>query len=119
IRADGPTSFRLPPVIDHGHAELSLRPGQRVRIATLASQKQRAEVFQIVLPEILARVIFAFDGAKSCRRGEKHADTMLRDHAPECARIRCADRLTFVKDRGVSMQQWSIDDVGVTDGPTK
>src|SRR6185369_6435016 len=45
IRADGPASLRLPPVIDHGHAELSLRPRQRIRIATLASQKQRAEVF--------------------------------------------------------------------------
>src|SRR6185369_16010375 len=40
IRADGPSSLRLPPVIDHGHAELSLRPRQRIRIATLASQKQ-------------------------------------------------------------------------------
>src|SRR6185369_4482656 len=45
IRADGPSSLRLPPVIYHGHAELSLRPRQRIRIATLASQKQRAEVF--------------------------------------------------------------------------
>src|SRR6185369_5450324 len=97
IRADGPTSFRLPPVIDHRHAELSLSPRQRVRIATLASQKQRAKFFEIVVSKIFACVILAFDGAKSRRSGEKRADTVLRDHAPECAGIRRADRLAFVK----------------------
>src|ERR1041385_3836564 len=119
VRADGPAGFRLPPMIDHGHAELSLSPRQRIRITTLAGQKQRAKFSQIVISQVVAGVILALDGTKSCRRSEKCAHTVLRDHAPERTRIRCADWLAFVKHSRVPVQQWSIDDVRVADSPTE
>src|SRR6185369_6655548 len=117
--ANGPTRFRLPPVIDDWHAELFLGPRERVRIATLTSEKHRAEVFQIVLSQVFTSMIFAFDGPKSSGRGEERAHIVLRDDAPERAGVRRADGFAFVKHGRVAVQQWSINDVRVTDGPTE
>src|ERR1043165_6718340 len=115
----GANPLPLPPVSDDGHAELPLCPRERVRVATLAGQKQRAKLRQVVTLQILAAIVFTLDGAKRGGRGEEHADLVLRDHAPERSRIRCSDGLAFVKARRVSVGQWFINDVGVTDGPAE
>ena len=47
-RTYGPTGFRLPPVVDYRNIELSLRPDQRVRIASLTGKKERPETAQII-----------------------------------------------------------------------
>src|SRR5204863_2347459 len=60
----GPASFRLPPMIDNRNAQLALGPVQRIRVAALASQKQSAEVFQIVFSNVITGIIFTFNGAK-------------------------------------------------------
>src|SRR6185437_14585374 len=104
IRADGPTCFGLPPMIDHGHTELSLSPRQRVRITTLTRQKQRAKLFQIVISQVIAGVILTLDRTKRCRRSEERSHSVLRNDAPERARIGCADWLTFVKNGRVPVQ---------------
>src|SRR6266852_8794905 len=44
---------------------------------------------------------------------------MLRDYAPERARIGSADRLAFVKNGRAPMKQRSIDDVGMPDSPAE
>src|SRR6185503_14155028 len=86
---------------------------------TLTGEEQRAEFCQVVSLEVFAGIVLSFDRAKRGGRGEEHADLVLRDHAPERAGIGCADRFAFVKDGRVSMCEWSINDVRVTDGPTK
>src|SRR6185295_10717549 len=106
-------------MIDDGYAELFVCPRQRVRITTLTGQEQRAEFCKVVSLKVIAGIVFTLDGAKCGGRGEEHTDLVLRDHAPERAGIGCADRLAFVKNRRVAMCQWSINDVRVTDGPTK
>src|SRR6185369_14733186 len=97
IRADGPTSFRLPPVIDDRHTELLLGPREGVGIATLTSEEQRAEVFQIVLSQVFTSMIFAFDSPESSGRGKERAHIVLRDHTPKRTGIRRADGFAFVK----------------------
>ena len=42
---------------------------------------------------------------------------MLGDHTPKCAGIRCADRLAFIENRRVAVEQRRIDDVGVAHDP--
>ena len=72
---------------------------------------------EIVLAHVLAIRIVALDGAEGRRRGEKHGDLVLRDDAPERARIRRADRFAFVQDRRTTVEQRAIDNVGVPDHP--
>ena len=43
IRSDGPTGFGLPPVINHGHANVGFSPTHGVWIGAFASEKQRAQ----------------------------------------------------------------------------
>src|SRR5439155_2948971 len=85
--------LRLPPVVDHRHAELLLRPVQRVGIAPLAGEEEGAESAQIVAPHVLPSGIVALDGADRRGRREEYAHPVLRDHPPERARIRGADGL--------------------------
>ena len=117
IAGDAPAGLGLPPVIDHRHLQLLLRPFHRRRIGALAGEEQRAEFRQIVLPDELAVRILLPDGAERGRRGEERHRLVLADDAPERAGIGRADWLALVHDRRRAMQQRAIDDVGVADHP--
>ncbi|MNG00358.1 hypothetical protein D3C87_1748070 [compost metagenome] len=70
ITRDDPTCFRLPPMIDDRNLQFLFCPLQGVRIRTLPSQEQSPEMRQVVLAEMLALRILAFDGTEG-RRGGK------------------------------------------------
>src|SRR5439155_18572528 len=70
VGSDRPPRFGLPPVVDHGHAELLLRPVERVGIAALAGEEERAERARIVAAHVLPGGIVALDGAYRRGRGE-------------------------------------------------
>ena len=70
-----------------------------------------------MLREQLALRVFFLDGAERGWRSEQGTGAVLGNHPPERARIRRADRLALVKDRGAAMQKRAIDDVAVADHP--
>ena len=88
-----------------------------VGIEALARQKKISETTDIIFFQIVAVGIFFLDGAKSCRSPEQNGNSMLRNDAPESARIRCPDWFSFVEDGGASIKQGSIDNIGMTDNP--
>ena len=102
VRADRPAGLGLPPVIDDGDPELVLGPMERVRIGALAREEQRPEPGQIVPGNQCPVRILLLDGPEGGRRGEHHADSMLREHPPECARVGRPDGLALVDDRACS-----------------
>src|SRR5229473_2931572 len=83
-------------------AEPLLRPVQRVRVAALAGEEQRAQAREVVLPDVLAAWIVALDGAEGGGRGEEGVHPVLRADAPERARVGRAHRLAFVEDAGAA-----------------
>src|SRR5689334_311009 len=95
IRCDRPARLGLPPVVDHRHLELLLRPFDRRRIGTLAGEKERAELREIVAADELALGILALDRAERGGRREHDADAVLRDDAPEGTGIGRADGLAL------------------------
>ena len=101
-------------MIDDRHAELFFSPRQRVWITAFPGQKQRAKFLEVILAQVFSSIVLAFDRPKSGGGREKYTYVVLRDYAPECTRIRGADRFAFVKNGGVAVQQWSINDVRVT-----
>ena len=117
IAGDRPAGLGLPPVIDHRLLQELLGPFDGRRIGALAGEEQRAEVRQVVLREQLAVRVFLLDGAERGRRGEHRGALVLGDDAPERARVRRADRLALVEDRGAAVEQRRVDDVGVPDHP--
>src|SRR5437660_338001 len=42
VRGDRPAGLGLPPVVDHRHAQLRLGPVERLRVAPLAGEEERA-----------------------------------------------------------------------------
>ena len=104
-------------MVDHGHAQLLLGPPERLRIAALAREEECAETRQVVATDVLAFRILLADGAKGGRGGEERAHPVVGDHAPERARIGCADRLSLVEHGGAAVEERRIDDVGVADDP--
>ena len=64
-------------MIDYRHAELLLRPQERVRIAALAGEKECAKAAQVVLAYEFAVRIFALDRAKRRWRREQDLDAVL------------------------------------------
>ena len=114
---DRPAGLGLPPVIDHRPLQQRRRPLRGRRIATLAGEEQRLEFAQVIGGQQLALGVLLLDRAHRGRRGEQHFDPVLRDHPPERAGIRRADRLAFVHDAGAAAQQRRVDDVAVADHP--
>src|SRR6202022_1647260 len=96
---------------------LLLRPQERVGIAAFASEEERPKLAEIVAADVLALRIVAVDGPKRRWSGEECADSVLRDHPPERAWVRSADRFSFVKNGRASVKQRRVDDVGVPDHP--
>ncbi len=117
IGDDRPAGLRLPPVVDHRHAEHPLRPGDRVRIGPLARQKQGVHRRDVVILEERGLRVLLAHGAKGRRRGEEGRDLVLLDHPPEGAGVRRADRLALVEHAGAAVQQRRINDVGMADHP--
>ena len=103
VAADGPARLRLPPVIDDRDAQLLLRPEERVGIAALAGEEERAQLRQIVSLDVLAAGVVALDRPEGRGRGEERAHLVLRTDAPEGARIGRPDRLPLVKDGGAAL----------------
>ncbi len=95
VRRDRPAGLRLPPVIDHRHAELLLGPLDRIGVGAFARQEQRLEAGEVVLLDQLAFGIVPADGAEGRRRGEHRLDVVILDDPPEDARVRRADGLAF------------------------
>ena len=61
--------------------------------------------------------VLLLDRADGGRRGEQRGHAVLRDHPPERAGVRGADRLALVEHGGAPGQQRGVDDVGVADHP--
>ncbi len=117
VGRDRPAGLGLPPVVDHRHPELVLRPVQRVGVAPLAREKQGAQRRQVVFADQRALGILLADRAERGRRREQRDHAVLGDHAPERARVGGADRLALVQHGRAAVQQRRVDDVGVTDDP--
>ena len=100
----GPAELRLPPVIDHRHAELRLRPINVSGSQRSPARYSRRKRDEIVRRHQLAVGILALDRAKRGRRREEHADAVLRAYAPERAGIGRADRLAFVEHRRAAVE---------------
>src|SRR5450755_3854649 len=117
VGGDRPPGLGLPPVIDHRHAELLLRPAERLGIAALAGQKQRAEPRQVIAADVGALRVLLTDGAERRRRSEHRADPVLGDHPPERPRVGRPDRLALVQHGRAAVHQRRVHDVGVTHDP--
>ena len=104
-------------MVDDGHAEAPLGPQQRVGVATLAREEQRAEAAQVVPEHVRAVGVFALDRPERRRGREQDVHPVLRGHAPERAGIGRAGRLPFVEDGRVPVDQRAVHDVGVADDP--
>ena len=117
IGGNGPTGFRLPPVIDHRHADLFLGPVKRIGIGALAGQEQITEMRKIEILHQRTVRIFALDGAERRRRSEQDIDLVVADHPPERTGVGCPHRLAFVKNGGAAVKQRRVNDVGMADDP--
>src|ERR1700738_3945706 len=106
-------------MIDHRLVEQPLRPLNRVRVGALTSEKQGPEFGEIISRKQLALRILLFDGAEGCWRGEKGYGIVLGNDAPERARIRGADRLALVHDRGRPVQGRPVDAGAVPNYPAE
>src|SRR3989442_10136510 len=95
-------------MIDDRNFELFLSPRERVRVASLAGEKQRAQTTKIIATDVIAVGVFAFDRPKGCRRREERADAMLGNHAPEGAGVWSAYWLPFIKHARVAVEEWTI-----------
>ena len=112
-----PSGLGLPPVVDDRHAENLAGPFQRVRVAALAGEEQRAQRSQVVPLRLFQRGVLALDGAYRRRRGEQRVDSVLADDAPEGAGVGRSDRLAFVKNGRCPRQQGRVNDVGMPHDP--
>ncbi len=117
IGGDGPAGLGLPPMVDHRHAQLRLGPEQRVGVAALAGEEQGAQRGEIVPADEGPFRVLLLDRAKGGGGGEQHRHLVLGDHSPEGARVRGANRLAFVDDGGVAVQQRRVADVAVAHDP--
>ena len=117
VGGDRPARLGLPPVVDHRHAEVLARPHERVGVAALAGEEERAEPREVVLRHVRAPGVLLLDRAERGRRREEHVDAVLRDEAPEGAGIRRPHGLALVEDRRATLEQRRVDDVRVTHDP--
>src|SRR4029077_16675152 len=108
IRANGPAGFRLPPVVYHGDVEIAGGPPQGVGITALAREKERSEIREVIFLLELESGVFSLYASKRGGRGEQGFHFVLRNHSPECAGVRRAHGLAFVKHGSVSVEQRSV-----------
>ncbi|MPL75488.1 hypothetical protein SDC9_21312 [bioreactor metagenome] len=118
VRGNRPAGLGLPPVVDHRHAEVLLRPFHRVRVGAFAGQEQRLHLVQLVALDPVTVRILAPDRAQRGRRGEEALDPVVLDHPPEHARVRRTDGLALEHHGGRAGDQRTIADVAVADDPT-
>ena len=115
--AIGQPRLGLPPVVDHRHAEQRRGPVVRVGVEALAGEEQVRSA-EIVRPPSSAASGSSFLIARNAVGAVNSAShPVLRDHAPERARIGRPDRLALVEHRRAAGQQRRVDDVGVADHP--
>src|SRR5215831_14671701 len=118
IGGDWPAGLGLPPMIDDRDTQLLFSPRDGRRVGAFAGEEQGAELSEIASADQATVGVFTFDSAEGGRGGEEDPDAMLLDDPPKGTRVRGADRLALVHDRGAAKQQGGIDDVGVADHPT-
>ena len=117
IGGDRPAGLGLPPMVDHRHADLLLRPAHRIRVGALAGEEQAAQAGNVVALDQLAVRVFLLDGAERRRRREQHRYLVLGHHPPEGAGIGRAHWLALVQYGRAAVDERRIDDVGVADHP--
>ena len=117
VGRDRPARLRLPPVVDDRDTEARFRPVQRVGIAALAREEQRAEAAEVVGGNVAALRILLLDRAERGGRREQHVHAVLGDEPPEGAGVRRADGLALVEDRRAALEERRVDDVRVADDP--
>ena len=117
VGGDGIAGLGLPPVVHHRHAELFLRPDNRVGVGALAGEEQGFQAGKVVFFHKLSGRILAFDGAKGGRGGEEGLYLVFGNHPPEGACVRCADRFALEQDRGRAVDQRAVGDIGMAHHP--
>ena len=117
IGGNGVAGFGLPPVVDHRHLHMALRPEDGIGVGAFAGQIDGLQVGQVIAADQQPFGIIALDGAQGRGRGEEAAHLMFGDHPPEGPGIRRADRLAFIDDRGASGDQRAIADIAVAHDP--
>jgi hypothetical protein len=104
-------------VVDDRHLQPLFRPLERLGIATLACEEERAEPRKVVAGDVLAVRILLPNGAKGRRGREQGADAVLLDHAPEGTGVGRPHRLPLVEDGRAAVEQGRVHGVRVPDGP--
>ena len=117
IGADRPAGLGLPPVVDHRHTKLVLRPDDGVRVCALTGQEQMLQRRGVILFQEFAVRVGTFYRPESGWRGEQHLDPMIPDHPPEHPGIRGADGLALEQYGRTSRDQRRVDDIGMPDHP--
>ena len=117
IGADRPACLGLPPMVDHRHAKLVLRPDDGVGVGPFAGQEQVRQRRGIVGFQKLAIGVGALDRPERRRRGEQHLDAMIPDHPPEDAGIGRSNRLALKQHGRTTGDERRVDDVGMADNP--
>ena len=117
IADDGPAGLGLPPVVDDGDPDQFFGPVQGVGIETLTGKVKALKTGSIVFLEMLAVRVFLFDRPEGGRGGKQTLHPMLGDDPPEGPGVGSADRFALIEDRGGTLDQRGIDDIGVTDDP--
>ena len=77
---------------------------QGVGVGALTGEKQGAKTREVIFFQVFGIGVFFFDRAKRGRRGKKRCDIMLRNNPPECARVRCSNRLPLEQNGRVSSE---------------
>ena len=95
----------------------SLKPIISRRIQPFSSKKKGSQIADVILLLEFRLRVFLFHCPESGRGSEKSVHPMFIQYPPECSGIRGADRFSLIKDGAASMNQRSIDDVGVTHHP--
>ncbi|EKD38576.1 MAG: hypothetical protein ACD_75C00690G0001 [uncultured bacterium] len=90
---------------------------QGVGIGTLAGKIETFKAGNVILFDKLALGILFFDGPEGSRSREQRLHLMLGNDAPEGAGIGSSDGLSFIENRGGTLQQRGINDIGMTDNP--
>ena len=117
VSGNGPAGLCLPPVIDHRNLQAVLGPFERIRIRSFACQKQGLEFRQVIVLHQLCLGVFALNRPEGSGGGEHNLDLVIGYHPPECARIRRAHRFALKNYGGATLEQRSVDNIGMPDHP--
>ena len=117
VRRDRPTGLGLPPVVDHGNAEVARDPLVGIGVETLAGEEERMQARGVVAGQQLGLWVFLLHGSDGRRGGEYRPHPVIGDHSPEGARVGGADGFSFVQNRRRTTDQRRVHDVGVADDP--